>query len=133
MDYNKGEIKMNGLYRKYNVEKNGKETDPEADYFVLRLDSDDNARQALLLYAQLIEDTNKLLAKEIRQKIAKYDEDCSLHLPVAYNTRQESFIVASEIQYDSYGNFTKVIGIDENGELAEHNRQNVDLTYDEWY
>jgi hypothetical protein len=124
---------MKGIYDKYIVQKKDKETKTEADYFVLRLDSDENARQAMLFYAQLIENTNPILAKDIRKKVGKYDGDCSLHVPVIYNTKQEEFVVASEIQYDTYGNIAKVIGIDEDGEPIEHIKHNIDINNGDWY
>ncbi len=124
---------MKGLYDKYNVQKNGKDTDPNADYFALRLDTDENARQAMLLYAHLIQTANPILAKDIRKKIVNYDKDCVLHLPVAYNTKGEEFITLSEIQYDSYGNLNKVVGIDEDGSTYEYCKENIDLNDGDYY
>lgn len=44
-----------GLYRKYKIEKSdGTPTDPQAQYFVLRIDSDMAAREALKAYAGFI-------------------------------------------------------------------------------
>jgi hypothetical protein len=124
---------MKGLYNKYNIQKNGKDTDPDADYFALRLDTDENARQAMLLYAHLIRLGNPILAKDIRKKVASYDDDCVLHLPVAYNTKGEEFITLSEIQYDSYGNLSKVVGIDEDGDTYECRKDNIDLNDGDYY
>lgn len=44
---------MSGLYGKYRIEKaDGSEADPAAQYFVLRLDTDEAARYALLEYSR---------------------------------------------------------------------------------
>jgi hypothetical protein len=55
-----------GLYGKYIVKKaNGEPTDPGAQYFVLRIDSDPHARQAIRAYAQSIKDDNPTLAADL--------------------------------------------------------------------
>ena len=47
---------MKGLYGKYNVTKaNGKPVAAEAQYFVLRVDTDVHARRAMRAYARSIE------------------------------------------------------------------------------
>ena len=44
---------MTGVYGKYRIEKaNGDAVDPEACYFVLRLDTDAAARKAAAIYAE---------------------------------------------------------------------------------
>jgi len=46
------DYKTGGLRQKYNVTKrDGSEIDPEAVYFVLRVDADKHARNALVAYA----------------------------------------------------------------------------------
>ena len=64
---------MEGLYEKYTVTKNGGNQDPEADYFVLRLDKDPHARAAAKAYADSIKDENPNLAFDIRQQVAKHE------------------------------------------------------------
>ncbi len=46
-------------------------TDPNATYFVLRLDEDPHARVAAVAYAQSIQAENPQLAIDIRQKLAE--------------------------------------------------------------
>ncbi len=56
-----------GLYQKYIIAKaDGSPIDPKADYFVLRLDTDQNARLAARKYANAIEEENPKLAAEQR-------------------------------------------------------------------
>ena len=58
-----------GLYRKYIIQKaDGTEIDKNADYFVLRLDTDKAAREAILYYAMLIERENRELAYDLLMK-----------------------------------------------------------------
>lgn len=55
-----------GLYGKYIIFKaDGSEGDPEAKYFVLRVDTDKHARKALLAYANSVKQENPVLAKDI--------------------------------------------------------------------
>ena len=59
-----------GLFNKYYVNKvDGSPTDPEAVYFVLRLDTDPIARRVTLVYSNAIEETNPQLADDLRRKI----------------------------------------------------------------
>jgi hypothetical protein len=61
---------MTGLYEKYLVTKaDGTPTDPNAVYFVLRLDTDKLARLAALRYAALVARQNPQLAQDLRQLI----------------------------------------------------------------
>lgn len=64
---------MQGLYPKYTVIKNNGEQDPEADYFVLRLDKDPHARAAAKAYADSIKEENPNLAFDIREQVAKHE------------------------------------------------------------
>ena len=49
------------LYNKYHITKNnGKPTDTDAQYFVLRLDTDPAAREALRTYAAQMEQQGEL-------------------------------------------------------------------------
>lgn len=60
-----------GWYLKYNIEKSdGSPMDPEADYFVLRLDKDPHARKAADAYAKSVARENPTLANDLRQRIA---------------------------------------------------------------
>lgn len=62
-----------GLYKKYEVVKVGEETDPDARYFVLRLDSDGAARKAAMFYAFLVEDYAPELAEDLKKLVRKID------------------------------------------------------------
>lgn len=71
----KPEPEKKGLYGKYNITKaDGTECDPDADYFVLRLDKDKHAREAVLAYADSVEVENPILARDIRDKVKHYEE-----------------------------------------------------------
>lgn len=68
----------NGLYRKYVVsvsKANGEQVDPDAEYLVLRLDTDEAARKAALVYADGIEDTMPELADDIRNWVATIENE----------------------------------------------------------
>lgn len=55
-----------GIYGKYEIRKtNGKDLDPKAVYFVLRLDTDPFARAAMLRYAEACQDEAPELARDI--------------------------------------------------------------------
>lgn len=57
---------MKGLYKKYIVKRaDGSPTDPDAKYFVLRIDTDPHARVALEVYAALVREDNPVLAVDI--------------------------------------------------------------------
>jgi|31_taG_2_1085359.scaffolds.fasta_scaffold06670_5 hypothetical protein len=62
-----------GLYDKYEVIKLDGDIDPQADYFVLRMDTDPHARKAAIAYAESIQDENPNLAFDIRKRVAKYE------------------------------------------------------------
>lgn len=55
---------MKAKFQEYEVKKIGEE-DPEAIYFVLRLDNDPHARQVARHYSQLMARTNMDLAKKL--------------------------------------------------------------------
>jgi len=66
---------MKGLFKKYIVTKtNGRIVDSNADYFVLRLDTDKFARSAMRFYAMAIQQDNPILSKEILEKCSQYDK-----------------------------------------------------------
>lgn len=55
-----------GLYRKYVVEKvDGRPVDPDAEYFVLRVDKDPAARAAVLAYARACREANQGLSDDL--------------------------------------------------------------------
>lgn len=60
------------LYHKYKVEKtNGEPVDPNAQYFVLRVDTDPAAQAAMLTYAAKMEQAGEVeFAEQIRDWIA---------------------------------------------------------------
>lgn len=65
-----------GLYKKYNVTKaDGTPTDPAADYFVLRLDTDPASRRAMLVYLVDVADENPVLAQDLLDRLIAYDAD----------------------------------------------------------
>jgi len=67
-------IAEKGLYPKYTVIKNDNKTDPEADYFVLRLDKDHHARVAAQAYANSIKEENRTLSMELMFRVRQYVE-----------------------------------------------------------
>lgn len=70
---------MKGYYKKYYVTKRQGTTDPEAEYFVLRLDTDADARRAAALYASLIFWKNPGFSFGIYLIVVRYDFLMSLH------------------------------------------------------
>jgi len=60
-----------GLFDKYTVTKNYEETDSNAVYFPLRLDTDEWAREAALYYAYLCHRAKPQLAADLRKKISE--------------------------------------------------------------
>lgn len=78
-----------GLYKKYIVQKaDGTEIDKNADYFVLRLDTDEAARKALIEYAKYTNNNN--LVRDILKHISKYDKD---------NNNSRSRILSTEYDF----------------------------------
>jgi len=68
-----GNYKKGGYEKKYIISKsNGNPTDPKADYFVLRLDTDPNARIALVAYANAVRNYNKPFADDLDKKLSEY-------------------------------------------------------------
>jgi hypothetical protein len=60
---------VQGLYDKYDIVKKNGQTDPNAVYFVLRLDTDPHARIAALAYANSIKPSNLNLSMDIMLKL----------------------------------------------------------------
>ena len=71
---------MKGYYKKYYVSKVEGETDPEAEYFVLRLDTDSDARRAATKYASLIFWKNPGFSMGIYLIVVRYDFLMRLHI-----------------------------------------------------
>ena len=72
-------VNPDGIYRKYLVAKiNGESIDPDADYFILRLDGGDQyataSRKAALKFADAVEDANPSLANDLRDKVFEYEK-----------------------------------------------------------
>jgi hypothetical protein len=85
-----------GVYGKYKIEKaDGSPVDPEAVYFVLRVDTDAAARTALRAYCRAIKDTNRQLARELCELICEHADvarcgcrsvaECSHESPESYD------------------------------------------------
>jgi hypothetical protein len=65
--------KTRGLYGKYIVSKaDGSPVAPKAYYLVLRLDADEDARAAALMYAAHVRKWNPKLAEGIEKKVAEF-------------------------------------------------------------
>jgi hypothetical protein len=65
--------KEGGYEKKYIISKaNGNPTDPNADYFLLRLDKDPCAIIALIAYANTVRRYNKPFADDLDKKIEDY-------------------------------------------------------------
>jgi len=79
--YNKTELPIKKGYKKGGLQKSkyiiskddGSEVDPEAWYFVLRVDKDPHAQKAAIAYAQSVEEDNPLLAKELMEQVRLYE------------------------------------------------------------
>jgi len=62
-----------GLFNKYTVTKtDGSPVDPDAQYFVLRIDTDYAARVAVLAYANSIQVDNPQFAEQLRRWVIEY-------------------------------------------------------------
>ena len=67
------------LYGKYDIKKaNGQPTDPKAEYFVLRLDTDPAARAAMLTYANEVETVEPEFAADIRRLVGECERKIEL-------------------------------------------------------
>ena len=68
--------KQGGYEKKYIIQKtNGKPVDPDADYFVLRLDKDPYALDALYMYACSLTYVNPQLSEELISIIDFHTEE----------------------------------------------------------
>lgn len=78
-----------GYYIKYHIEKtDGTPVDPNASYFVLRIDKDIHAARAAMAYAKSCADTNVRLSDDLRRIIAD-------HFPELAQRDQESITLAT--------------------------------------
>jgi hypothetical protein len=75
---------MSGLFDKYQVtHADGRPVDPNARYFVLRLDTDQPARAAAAIYADAVEESKPDLAADLRSQVAELgagDDFVPMHL-----------------------------------------------------
>lgn len=61
---------------KYNITKsNGEPIDPEAEYFVMRVDTDINARGCLIQYAACIAEENPQLSSGILEMVHRLNNE----------------------------------------------------------
>lgn len=68
---------MEGWKQKYIIGKtDGTPVDPEAVYFVLRLDKDEHARKAALAYMDSVSEENPKLAYDIFKKV----KECQINI-----------------------------------------------------
>ena len=75
-----GKLENDGLYGKYKVEKaDGTPVDPEAVYFVLRVDTDGEARRALRVYAWLGESENPYLSYDLHEWLDHIEDGLGLN------------------------------------------------------
>ena len=66
-------FKNGGIKNKYEIRKiDGTQVDPEAWYFVLRVDKDPHAQIAAIAYAYSVEEDNPLLSKELLEKVKSF-------------------------------------------------------------
>lgn len=85
---------MKGLFQKYLIHKaDGSAVDPDADYFVLRLDKDLHARQAATAYAFSVRQENPALAKDILDKVESYKDMISVK---TYSVWVEGYMATGE-------------------------------------
>jgi hypothetical protein len=64
-----------GIYDKYVITKtDNSPIDPDAYYFVLRLDMDKHARVAAKAYADSVRAFNPVLAEQLEEKVAEYSK-----------------------------------------------------------
>ena len=69
-----------GVFGKYIIQKaSGRPLDPEACYFVLRLDTDHAARRAMAQYARSCRRENPRLARDIEACICELEDGASLN------------------------------------------------------
>jgi hypothetical protein len=70
-----------GLKKRYHVRRVDKKEDPNADYFVMRLDEGDkHAMTALEAYAKSVEGERPVLAQDLRDKVKKYKRGSTINL-----------------------------------------------------
>jgi len=80
----------NGLFGKYRVEHaDGSPTDANAQYFVLRVDTDANARHALRIYARSIFNDNRTLARDLIRGLNEIEHDLAHPKPEPADQQKE--------------------------------------------
>ena len=75
---------MNGLVNKYRIIKLEGVTDPFAQYFVLRMDTDPHARAAARAYAKSVQYENPKLADELLNLVVHCETAIKLGAPGVY-------------------------------------------------
>jgi hypothetical protein len=76
---------MSKLFQKYNVTKNdGSPVDQNAQYFVLRVDTDAVARKAVLHYSSCISRTDPEFAEELYQWVMQYENEEQRYPPLIW-------------------------------------------------
>lgn len=83
-----------GVYGKYVISKSdGSPVDPEACYFVLRLDVDPAARAAMLVYAEAVRPENEEMAGDIEACIEELETPpCNCREAICPHTRTFSSV-----------------------------------------
>jgi hypothetical protein len=67
-------FKNGGIKNKYEIRKiDGTQVDPEAWYFVLRVDKDPHAQVAAMAYAHSVADDNRQLSEELLVKVREFN------------------------------------------------------------
>jgi hypothetical protein len=67
-------FKNGGIKNKYEIKKiDGSRMDPEAWYFVLRVDKDPHAQIAAMAYAYSVKEDNEVLSQELLDKIKEFN------------------------------------------------------------
>jgi hypothetical protein len=65
---------MSNLYNKYKIEKkDGSPVEPNAQYFVLRVDTDPAARFAIVAYANFIKRSDPQFSRELLVWVRQYE------------------------------------------------------------
>ncbi len=102
-----------GLEPKYLVQKINGKTDPEADYFVLRLDKDKHALKAIKAYAESVQGENMELAFDLLKKVKKYQFEGINLKTVREDMEGKTYKHRNGIEYE----VLKVTNILENGDI----------------
>ena len=72
---------MSGYEDKYVVSKrNGQPINPFAQYFVLRMDTDPHAREAIRTYAGCVEECDKGMANSLLKRLRDSEDSFNAHM-----------------------------------------------------